>query len=278
MLDTIIKRSWLIDRINALPYRILFLLWGFNVILFATAYTTLSFFPGNGPTGIEGSLTARFANSLYYSVITATNTGYGDIVPLGYARIFAALQSVTELFLFALFVAKLVSNRQDVALQEVHKLSFELTFHNIREDFYVARKDFDLIIHTVRSNNVLSEADWERLTIAYQHITSLLNEIPNFYDVTSDLYIIDPRREILLLEAVQRTTTRINQVLRVMDNAGIEWRSHQDSSTELFSILKTLDMLIPLWRRHSHDESHDAFVTIADSQETLRAFLIKKTT
>lgn len=237
----------------------------------------LSYFPGNGPAGLEGSLVSRFANSLYYSVITATNTGYGDIVPLGYSRIFAALQSVTELFLFALFVSKLVSQRGDAAIHEVHKLSFELTFHNIREDFYVARKDFDLIMQAAGEKKLLTSADWERLTIAFQHITSLFNEIPNFYDVTSDLYIIDPRREVLLLEAVRRTTERINQVLTTMNAEKIDWNSHKESAAELTQMLEMLDTLIPIWKNHSHDQSHDAFTRITNSQEKLRTILHKNT-
>lgn len=266
----LIKRPWLIDRINALPYRVLFLLWSLNIVLFACAYTALSFSPGNGPSGLsELPLLKRFGASLYYSVITATNTGYGDIVPLGYSRIFAATQSVLELFLFALFIAKLVSSRQDMTLQEVHQLSFELMFHNIREDFYVARKDFDHIVHTVRANKALSEEDWERLTIAYQHITSLLKEIPNFYDVTSDLYVIDPRREVLLLEAVQRTTGRINHTLDVLKRSSIEWHKNPENIAELADMVHTLDSLIPLWLKHSHDQNHDAFVKIENALAAL---------
>ena len=245
-----------------------------NVALFACIYTMLSYVPGHGPTGLDGSLLTRFANSLYYSTITATNTGYGDIVPIGYSRFFAALQSFVELFLFALFVSKLVSSRQDVALQEMHKLSFELTFRNIREDFFIARKDFDLIIRIAQEKKTLSEEDdWRRLTVAYQHITSLLHEIPNFYNISSDLYVIDPRREALLLDAVQRTTARINQVLTTMNQAGINWLAHRKSTEELQDILVTLDSLSPLWQNHSLDQSHDAFLSITDSQEILRAFL-----
>jgi len=267
-------REGIMDRISALPYRTLFMFWGLNVFLFACIYAALSYVPGHGPTGLDSlRLSERLASSLYYSVITATNTGYGDIVPLGYSRLFAALQSVTELFLFALFIAKLVSNRQDIALTEVHKLSFELTFHNIREDFYVARKDFDHLIEIARARDSLSESEWERLAVAYQHTTSLLNEVPNFYDVTSDLYVIDPRREILLLEAVQRTTTRITDVLNALSTANIDWKSHHESRGELRELVITLDKLVPLWRDHSHDQNHDAFMRITGALDELHARL-----
>jgi hypothetical protein len=260
------------ERFNALPYSLLFVFWGGTIVLFAFAYFLLSFIPGHGPIGIDGSLLSRFGNSLYYSVITATNTGYGDIVPVGFSRLFAATQSITELFLFALFVAKLVTHRQDLALSEIHKLSFELTFHNMREDLFIARKDFDMIVRVARESSSVSAQEWERLTIAYQLITTLLQEIPNFYNVTSDLYVIDPRREMLLLEALERTMTRIDRIIATFEKAQIPWKEDAESLTELRTLITTLEDILPLWKHHSHD-THPAFGTITKTYTSIRAQL-----
>ncbi len=266
----------LVDRINALPHKVILSIWGGSLIFFALIYTTLSYFPGNGPVGInDASVVHRFFNSLYYSVITATNTGYGDIVPLGYSRIFAALQSIIELFLFALFVAKLVSNRQDKALHEIHELSFELLFRNIREDFYLARNDFDHVTEIIHQSGRVSDTEWERLVIGYQHITSLLQEIPDFYDITSDLYIIDPGREILLLEAVQRTMERLNNMLVIMREANIDYLSAGNHASALKQMLHKIDALMPLWRKHSHDRNHDGFDHIKQSLSNIHIALKK---
>lgn len=45
---------------------------------------------------------------LYYSVVTFTTLGYGDIVPLGWSRFFAALEAFTGSFTLALFVVVFV--------------------------------------------------------------------------------------------------------------------------------------------------------------------------
>jgi len=274
MLFTIRKRTWLIDKLNELPYHLLFAMWGITILTFAGIYAMLSYFPGNGPTGLDQLLPfSRFANALYYSVITATNTGYGDIVPLGWSRFFAGVQSITELLLFALFVSKLVSSRQDKALGEVHKLSYELTFRNLREDLYFARKDFDRVIELVHADHMLSDDEWERLLVAYQHTTSLVHDIPNFYDITSDLYIIDPNREELLLESMLRTITRIYHTLEVMSDAHIDWRAHTESVMALREVVDALEHVIPLWKQHSHDQSHDSFEKISDAQAKLLAMI-----
>jgi hypothetical protein len=258
-----------IDTVSDLSYTTLFTLWGSSIIVFALSYALLSYIPGHGPIGIDGSFSLRIANSLYYSVITATNTGYGDIAPLGASRALAATQSIAELFLFALFIAKLVSRRQDASLSEVHKLTFELSFHTIRESFYLARKDFDCMMEAAREGRSFSASDWERIAIAYQHIGSLMQDVPNFYAVTSDLYIIDPRREILLLEAVLRTMLRLEAMLEEMEKNGVTWRADTECLKELSEMLASFEEIVPVWREHAHVPAHADFSAIAASLETI---------
>lgn len=45
---------------------------------------------------------------IYYSVVTFTTLGYGDIVPIGFSRFFAALEAFTGSFTLALFVVVFV--------------------------------------------------------------------------------------------------------------------------------------------------------------------------
>ena len=48
------------------------------------------------------------ANSLYFSVVTFTTLGYGDITPVGYSRIIAAFEAFCGSFSIALFVVVFV--------------------------------------------------------------------------------------------------------------------------------------------------------------------------
>ncbi|WP_193331346.1 ion channel [Pseudoalteromonas ulvae] len=49
-----------------------------------------------------------FFNSLYYSVVTFTTLGYGDITPVGYSRLIAAIEAFCGSFTLALFVVVFV--------------------------------------------------------------------------------------------------------------------------------------------------------------------------
>lgn len=50
----------------------------------------------------------NFFNSLYFSVVTFTTLGYGDILPLGISKFFAAIEALLGGFILALFVVVFV--------------------------------------------------------------------------------------------------------------------------------------------------------------------------
>jgi len=49
-----------------------------------------------------------FGTCLYYSVVTFTTLGYGDITPIGLSRLVAAVEAFTGSFTIALFVVVFV--------------------------------------------------------------------------------------------------------------------------------------------------------------------------
>lgn len=113
----------LIERVNALSYETLALLW-IGVIIGSTGiYFIASSSPVHGLTTLAAlSPHEQFWNSFYFSIITATTVGYGDITPVGFSRIVAALESLAAFTLFALLVAKLVSHRQEMMMEHIYKL------------------------------------------------------------------------------------------------------------------------------------------------------------
>jgi hypothetical protein len=52
--------------------------------------------------------TYTFMLALYYSVVTFTTLGYGDITPFGISRLFAAFEAFVGSFTIALFVVVFV--------------------------------------------------------------------------------------------------------------------------------------------------------------------------
>src|SRR3989344_8011286 len=82
---------------------------------------------------VEPGLNGFFITQ-YFSFITSISAsqGYGDIFPLGIARFFAVLEAITGLLLFGMLIAKLVSIKQEIILEEVYSISHDEKLSRVR--------------------------------------------------------------------------------------------------------------------------------------------------
>ena len=255
----------LIDRLDNLTYQMLFSFWAIIVISFAFTYVILTYIPQSAPVALVGlPFFYKVANALYFSVITATNTGYGDIVPIGLSRFFAAAEAFSGLFLFALFISKLVSRRESIAIAHMHRISFEGTFHNIREDLHTVRMDFDKIMRVVLEKKQLQAEEWHLLIIAAQQIENLISEVPNFYDEETHLYRIDARREVLLIEAFHRTLERLDRFLTACDEHQIFWRHQKRFYVQLRQLVVVVGSVSRRWQIDAGEHKVKQFELITD--------------
>ena len=74
--------------------------------------------------------------AIYFSFVTATSVGFGDVVPVGPIRILAVLESGMALLLFGVIVTKLVSNRQEDLIEEIHRIAFEDRLARVRSNLH----------------------------------------------------------------------------------------------------------------------------------------------
>lgn len=268
----------MIEKLTGYSYSKLFGIWAGMALFFACAYFALTFI-GDGyhaPTTLADMPPfIRFMDALYFSVITATSTGYGDITPVGFSRIMASIQSISALLVFAIFVTKLVSHQQELTLTEVHRLTFEDVFHNTREGMFIARKDLDHIIDMAREKQELDTEHWENLTTAYRGLQTLFEEIPDFYENEVHHYTIDEKREKLLLESAHRTLHRVNQTIDAMSSNNIDWVSHELSMKELHELVSIVTSITPLWKERSPYEEMEAFEDIIQMKERMHLKILK---
>jgi hypothetical protein len=126
------------------PVSALFRLWLAIVLLCGVAYwaliwidaSTLSTASRAVGTGVDG-----FFSALYFSAVTATSIGYGDIVPTGVARLLAIAEAVAGLILFGCVVSKFVSRRQDVLIGQIHHIAFEDRLGRVRTNLLLVRAE-----------------------------------------------------------------------------------------------------------------------------------------
>ncbi len=263
---------WLMEQITETPYSALFGVWAGIVVCFAVVFFALSFLDGGHSLSRlqEMEPLQRIGNSLYFSLITSTTVGYGDLVPQGLGKFFAATEAVFGYFVFAVFIAKLLSSKSDLAIQEVHALMFENKFHGTREGFFTIRKDFDAVILEAEEDQELSDDAWERLAVASWEGQRLLEGILGFYSDQREFVTLDVKRERLLLEAVHRTYGRLDRVLETLDGAHVNWKA-APTAQDLHELARVTAELLPEWKRVGHRENDVWFARVRGAADALAA-------
>jgi hypothetical protein len=137
-----------VDALADRPVGALFRLWIEIVIGCAVAYWALAAAsPGfalmsNGAPIASGA--RGLVAALYFSAVTATSIGYGDIVPSGAARVLAVAEGIAGLILFGCVVSKFVSRRQDQLIGEIHRIAFEDRLGRVRTNLLLVRTELQV--------------------------------------------------------------------------------------------------------------------------------------
>ncbi len=148
---TVEHRSWgnaFLDAVDSLSTGQLFLFWLVMILACGALYwisNLLGAHPlvdGAAPLsrGVYGLFTA-----IYFSFTTATSVGYGDVQPLGGARVLAIVEAVGGLLVFGAIVSKFVSRRQDRLVSEIHRITFDDRLDRVQTGLHTVLSDFHLL-------------------------------------------------------------------------------------------------------------------------------------
>ena len=83
--------------------------------------------------------------SLYFSFVTATSVGFGDVLPVGPARGLAIAEAVAGLLIFGAIVSKFVSRRQERLVEETHRIAFEDRLDRVQTNLHLVLSDLQAL-------------------------------------------------------------------------------------------------------------------------------------
>jgi Ion channel len=161
--------SWFLDVIERQSPARLFLTWLAMIVLCSLMYWLAGLSPRHGLLANGQHLDGRVRNlatALYFSFVTATSVGYGDVVPLGAVRIVAIAEAVAGLLIFGAVVAKFVSRRQDELVREIHRVTFEDRLDRVQTSLHLVLSEFQAIAATCDDGTVRPERVGPRLESA----------------------------------------------------------------------------------------------------------------
>ncbi len=261
--DNGLLHDWIV-RFSEMSYRKIVFLYLASVFAFGTIYFLISWaLPGHGPVpDVQNSPVYGFLNSLFFSTITATSVGYGDFSPQGYSKVIASLQSFLSLLLAAIFVTKPISTKQEHALFTMHRLIFDNSFQTLREGLYIVRRDFETALDEAEKHGKLSDNAWHNLATSFRHMQVLSEDVFKALRSEGGLYTIDKHREILLLEAMERTLERLDALLDGLDARAIDWRHHDHTTKRLLKLITIVRKTIDRWKRQSPNRLPENFKDI----------------
>ncbi len=123
-------------------------IWFGMIAASALVYWIAGLVPGFGlasagapvPATLGGLMTA-----IYFSFVTATSVGYGDVVPVGALRVLAIAEAAAGLLIFGAVIAKFVSRRQERLVEETHRLAFEDRLDRVQTNLHLVLSDLQRI-------------------------------------------------------------------------------------------------------------------------------------
>ena len=230
--------TW-VDRLSFMK---ILLLWAFVIALFGGAY----FFFSSDTSYLFNSVNYEKVNTiqdtLYFSFITATTTGFGDIVPLGYFRLIATAEVVFGLLLLALVTSKLVSIKQNVIIGEIYDISFGERINRIRSSLLAFRQNISRIRARIDDKSITS-SEIKDLYINFSSLEDVLNEVLSLTSKNRVSYFIKGITSVhaeLILNSLILSFQKIDSLLLDLKNSKKEWKSEL-TDKHLHACLQKLD-------------------------------------
>lgn len=223
------KLTELAESLQYLTLMQILYLWIAIGVWFAVIYYILSFTPQGSllylgkPVGhgLSDCLTV-----LYFSFVTFTSTGYGDVVPLGISKILSIIEIFLGLVVFGFLISKLVSTRQERVIEELYDMSFEEKVNRLRSTLSIYRANISRIIDRITVARLVKKSDIIDLEASFEGLKSGMNRIRRFLisENKNAVTKVDELTFNLLLNSLNLSLTRMIETINLLNTKRYDWK------------------------------------------------------
>jgi hypothetical protein len=217
----------LLDKIS---FTQIFLLWIMITVSFGILYFLMSISPSNAIQyrgAVVNSNVAGLVNSIYYSFITVTTTGYGDISPNGLSKLFAIFEVVFGVIIQGIVVSKLVSFKQETILEEIYSINYEEAFTNYRRGLSLVRTDIVILLEKIE-NKTIKPRELKDLWIIFsgldQNLTNIKNLIIPSKEENQYNKKLDASKLELILNSMKLSMNKVLELIHVLKANELDWK------------------------------------------------------
>lgn len=231
--------------LDSLSFKKLFLVWigfiaGFGLIYAALAALS----PGNGLSGFTPSSQADLLlNSVYFSFITATTTGFGDLAPLGLSKTVSVIEIILGMIMFGIVISKLVSFKQEVILNEIYDISFDERVNRMRSALYLFRSDIENLSHRLsegKPSRSVTEHLWSKVNAMHETLVDIQKMICAPRSKNGLIKRVGHLQLELILNSVRLSLSKLNDLLGSLNSSQHNWRSEKNRES-IRSVLSVID-------------------------------------
>ena len=235
-LDKMLKKTQ-VDKIRnlfeKLKFRHILVIWIAIIMMFGMSYyffQTESNYLHYNPSGEKVS---NLLDAVYFSFITSTSTGFGDIVPIGSVfKIIAIFQVVFGLLLLAMVTTKLVSLKQDILLSEIYDISFGQQVHRLKSSLLLFRQNLTKMIGRIDDEKIRKK----ELSEIYSYVSPIelaINEVSIILSKGENAYFtkkVDHLTAESLLKNILQSFEMIHDLVISLNNTKFDWKKDLTNS------------------------------------------------